>query len=134
MQQVKDRKKVNKIIDFLCSESGSHDYTINRREARDELGLQIEKPNDELYLLIKRIYDNIREELQLNNPFNPMSLLGTNNQVNYSLPRCLIESISGGSDRFISEGILNRRQVPVAPNVMRDGFEDQRTFEGWRHQ
>jgi hypothetical protein len=125
---------MGKIIDFLCSESGSHDYTINRREARDSLGLRIDKPNDELYSLIKRIYNNIKEELQLSNPYNPRSLLGTQMQVNYSLSRCLIESIAGGSDRFVSEGILTKSQVPVAPNIFTEKIADQRTFEGWRHQ
>jgi hypothetical protein len=32
--QVSEEKKVKSIISFLCSDSGSHDYTINRREAR----------------------------------------------------------------------------------------------------
>jgi hypothetical protein len=45
--------------DFLCSESGRHDQTINRREARDELGLRIEEPSQKLCELIKKIYDNI---------------------------------------------------------------------------
>ena len=35
--QVTDPQKKERIISFLCSESGSHDYTINRREAQDEL-------------------------------------------------------------------------------------------------
>src|SRR5262249_43060746 len=42
--RISDENVVKKIQDFLCSESGSHDYTINRREAA-ELGLQIEKPD-----------------------------------------------------------------------------------------
>ena len=44
--QIKDKKRTDKIISFLCSDSGSHDYTIHRREARDLLGLNIEKPDD----------------------------------------------------------------------------------------
>src|SRR5690606_12835793 len=43
-----DNKNIQKVVSFLCSESGSHDYTINRNEAL-ELGLNIEKPDDELY-------------------------------------------------------------------------------------
>ncbi len=43
-----------RIVQFLVSESGSHDYTINRREARDQLGLKIEKPDDTLYSKIKK--------------------------------------------------------------------------------
>lgn len=58
--QIKDIEKVDKIVNFLCSDSGSHDYTINRREAKNELGLVIDKPNDDLYMIIKKIYDDIQ--------------------------------------------------------------------------
>ncbi len=44
--QVTDANKIKQIIDFLCADSGSHDYTINRREA-DQLGLRIEKPSED---------------------------------------------------------------------------------------
>jgi|GEM_PF-2340954 len=41
-----DRQEdIDKILDFLCSESGSHDYTVYRREARELLGLPIETPS-----------------------------------------------------------------------------------------
>ena len=46
------------VIKFLCSESGSHDYTMHRKEAK-ELGLNIEKPDMDLYNCIKAIYDDI---------------------------------------------------------------------------
>ncbi len=57
--QVTEEATIEKVISFLCSESGSHDYTIHRREARSSLGLNIEKPDDKLYALVKRIYDDI---------------------------------------------------------------------------
>lgn len=53
INQVTDSTKIKQIIDFLCSDSGSHDYTINRREAKNTLGLNIIKPDEELYKLIK---------------------------------------------------------------------------------
>ena len=68
--QVTDKKKVCSIISFLCSESGSHDYTIHRREAR-ELGLKVERPDDTLYKLIKAIYDDVAAELELGTVFDP---------------------------------------------------------------
>ena len=74
-----DSKNVSKVISFLCSESGSHDYTIYRKEAKDELGLNIEKPNMELYNVIKSIYEDIENELELRNPFNINVLLATKN-------------------------------------------------------
>lgn len=45
----------DRILRFLCSESGSHDYTITRQEARDTLGLPIERPTDILYAQIRAI-------------------------------------------------------------------------------
>ena len=43
-QEARAEKTAN-IVSFLCSESGSHDHTINRREAR-ELGLVVENSDD----------------------------------------------------------------------------------------
>ena len=51
IRQVEDSEKSEKIIDFLCAESGSHDYTINRREAK-EMGLKVETPSEELYAIL----------------------------------------------------------------------------------
>lgn len=116
-----------KIIKILCSESGSHDYTISRREARDELGLDIEKPDMDLYNLLKKIHDDINNEMELTARYDPGVFLGTQNQAPYVFKRCLIESVDGGSHKFISEGTLQRVQTPQGP-----GFHDQRTFEGWR--
>ena len=132
--QIQDDKKVEAIISFLCSESGSHDYSIHRREARDILGLNIEKPTEPLYKLIKEIYDNIVKELDLTQAFDPNSLLGGQNQVKYSLRRALIESVDGGSYFFVSEGNLTRRQVQVQPGIQQIAIQDQRDFEGWRHE
>jgi hypothetical protein len=128
-QQIKDEKKKKIIIDFLCSESGSHDYTINRKEAKEDLGLNIEKPNDELYQIIKNIFDDIQNELELNSDFDPNSILGTSSNKPYQMKRALIESIRGGSHYFITEGNLSKIQQGV--NVL---INDQRIFEGWKYE
>jgi len=133
-RQIKDKKVIEKIIKFLVSDSGSHDYTINRREARDEFGLNIENPNDELYKLIKKLYDNMRQELLLNEKLDLHSLLGTNTQVNYSFRRALIESIDFGTNVFLSNGTLVKQSVVGPNNVQQVGINDQRTFEGWRYE
>ena len=43
----------DEIIKFLCSESGSHYYSIHRNEAIEHLGLHVEKPTMEFYKVIK---------------------------------------------------------------------------------
>ncbi len=121
---------VTKVISFLCSESGSHDYTIYRREAKEELGLNIEKPNDELYAVIKSIYQDIENEMELRNPYSPNVLLAIQNPHNYSLRRALIESVDGGCDVFLSEGTLSKHTLPNNQIAV----QDNRIFEGWKHE
>lgn len=132
--QVTDSVSVQKIISFLCSESGSHDYAIHRREARDSLGLNIEKPDDGLYKLIKQIYDDVAQELALYSKFDVNSQMGGQLQAKYSCKRAFIESVEGGSHFFISEGSLHKRQIQIEPGVEQVAIQDQREFEGWRYE
>jgi len=131
-RQVTEQKKVTSIISFLCSESGSHDYTIHRREARD-LGLKIEKPNDELYALIKSIYDDVEAELELGTAFDPKTYLGADAAKPYCFKRAVLESLLGGCHFCITEGRLEQQQVqtPVGAQIR---INDQRTYEGWRYE
>lgn len=130
IHQMDDKEKIKKVISFLCSDSGSHDYTINRREARDSLGLHVEKPDQELYNSIIGAYRCIEHELELTNPFDPKIALGNGSSIQYEARRALIESIDGGSDVFLSKGILST--VNVGPGQV--GIQDQRSFEGWQHE
>lgn len=126
-------ERIQRLVSFLCSESGSHDYTIYRRAARADLRLNIEHP-DAAYELIKGVYDDIRAELKLTTPYNPNLELGTHDQADYDFVRCILESVKGGSHRFVSRGRLTRRRIqdPKA-GVIREGVQDSRTFEGWEH-
>ena len=132
VNQVNDADKVQKIISFLCSESGSHDYTINRREAQNNLGLCIEKPNDTLYNLIKSTYNSFKEDMELGIQFDPNTYLGAKNQVPYVAYRGLIESVAGGTDAFTTNGNLTRVNISTG-NGQQIAINDQRTFEGWKH-
>jgi hypothetical protein len=126
-------EKEQKIINFLCSESGSHDYTIYRKEAIEELELSVEKPTQDLYNVIKNIYIDIESELELKNQYDPKILLATANPVNYSFRRGLIESIAGGCDVFLSTGILSKQNVLIN-GIQQAAIQDNRTFEGWKHE
>ncbi|MHB1320454.1 MAG: SDH family Clp fold serine proteinase [Acidithiobacillus ferrivorans] len=128
-----DQGKIDKILDFLCSESGSHDYTINRREAANELGLTITKPDETKYKVINALHQDYTRELELQTPFAPNVILGTDAEREYSFTRGLIESIPGGSTKFISCGKLLRTQIQVAPGQSQAAAEDRRTFEAWKH-
>ncbi|OYY74934.1 MAG: serine protease [Gammaproteobacteria bacterium 28-57-27] len=131
---IKDDGKVEHILDFLCSDSGSHDYTINRREAANELGLQIEKPTAPQYKIIKSLHDDYASELQLLSPYDPNLVLGQNQEVDYSFTRGLLESVEGGSTKFSSRGKLQRVQIPTHSGGRQEATEDRRNFEAWHHE
>lgn len=129
--QVTDAAKMRDIIAFLCSDSGSHDYTINRREAKNTLGLNIEKPDNDMYIIIKSIYDDISDELGLGTPFDPAAISQVNSGV-YNVKRALIESLLGGSDAFITEGTIKQIILPNQPG--QQVIQTTKTFEGWKHE
>lgn len=133
-RQITDENKIDRILEFLCSESGSHDYTIYRQEARDELGLKVERPDDVLYAKLKSIYDDFATELKLAEPYSQDVALAGQPDVDYEFRRALVESVAGGSHVFISQGRLTQRQVQTAPGVVQMAVKDCRTLEGWRHE
>ena len=125
VNQVTDENDIDHIIDFLCSESGSHDYTINRREAKDDLKLKVVKPSEDQYRIIKQIYDDISEELQLTTTFTPASINGA-----FAARRSLLESVEGGSDYYITEGTVKHEIMPSGE----ERIVVQQSFDGWRHE
>lgn len=135
LKHIDDEDKIEKLLSFLCSESGSHDYTIYRQEARDDLGLNIERPDDEQYSLIKEIYDDIVEELEMSLPYDPLLFLKGQNEATYEHKRALIESVNAGSHRFVTEGYLTKRRiVDQSKGIVHEGVQDDRIFEGWKYE
>jgi Serine dehydrogenase proteinase len=129
--QLDDENKIQRIIDFLCAESGSHDYTINRREARD-LGLIIETPSSEFYTQLNGLHKSFRDELRLLEPYDPYNVLGTSQRADYSFPRAIIESCNVGCHQFVSEGILMKMEIPTPSGILQHAVNDHRKFDGWR--
>lgn len=122
--QVTSPDKIKKITDFLCSESGSHDYTINRREAKNELGLNVVKPSEKQYKIIKAIYDDINDELMFSRPFSLADINGA-----YAVRRSILESVVGGADYFSTEGVVIKGKLPDGQIAIQNKIN----FEGWRH-
>lgn len=129
----------DEIVKFLCSESGSHDYSIHRNEAVEHLGLHVEKPTMDLYKVIKAVYDDMSTELELENPYDPGILLNQQNPYHYAFRRGLIESLYNGTDVYLSEGDLTMTTVgggisPMGPIPPQNQLQDTRIFEGWKHE
>jgi len=119
---------IEKITNFLCSDSWNHNYTINRKEAKESLGLKIDKPDDELYAIIKSIYDDLSDEMELRKHFNPAEILGTKEETFYEAKRAILESVPFGQYAFVTKGRIKKV-------VMDDGkmvqIQENRFFENW---
>lgn len=129
-------EKEEAIIAFLCSQSGSHDYSIRRREAKDSLGLPIEKPDWHQYQIINDIYESISSDLELEIPFNPLTILSNNissPQVTYTCKRGVIESLNYGSDQYITKGVLSIQNIPSSDGGSHQNLSDLKLFDGWKH-
>lgn len=122
------RKQKNTIINFLCSDSGSHDYTINYTEAK-QLGLNVELANNELNSLINDWYDIVCDELQLKTPYNPIFELAQLNSKSYEYKRVILDSIEYGREQFVSKGTLQK--IVIQMGVPNQQINDNRVFEGW---
>lgn len=131
-QGIDDEKKEG-IISFLCSESGSHDHSINRREARS-MGLVIENPTEKFYGTLKSLHHSVAETLKLRTPFSLDTELAGRPQTRYVSRRALIESVKHGSHQFVSEGEITKVAINPPGQMPQYGFSDSRDFEGWRKE
>lgn len=122
------KKQKTSIINFLCSDSGSHDYAINYTEAK-QLGLNVELASDELNSLINDWYNIICDELQLNNPYNPILELAQQNSKSYEYKRIILDSLEYGREQFVSKGTLQK--IILQSGVPNQQINDNRIFEGW---
>lgn len=128
--QVRSVENRKKIINFLSSDSGSHDYTLNRREVA-ALGLKVMKCSTNLYQILSDLYKNFRDEMKLRVPFTA-SEFPSNAVTPFSNLRATIESTSAAAVQFITEGTFVRQPAPP-PNVGEQVAVNV-TAEGWRVQ
>jgi hypothetical protein len=117
--------KRSRIADFLCSETGSHDYTIGATEAV-ALGLPVEVAEGAAARALARFRSDVIAEFDVRTPFVPDQLMacGEGGSVDYRCVRALVESLGHGAHHYVSEGTLSRAE---------DGaVKDRRRCDGWR--
>ena len=115
-------KRIRKLVDFLCSSSGSHDYTINRREAR-ELGMQVVKCSEELYENLRELSRNYSNLMKLREPIETDFINADESSL--ELTHSIIESEYGMSHLVSEYDIIGHDGRQVAA---------WRTFFGWKEK
>jgi len=120
--------EIDRIIEALTKTLYSHDYIINRKEAKSELKLNITEAEEIGSNFERYIYELLAEyetEMELTNLFNPEALLGASDgPKNCEFRRAFIES-AGRTDCFISVKEFQRVQqgppiVPVPQKIIQE--------------
>jgi len=92
-QHVSD-KQAKEIIENLTSKLYSHRHLINRKEAKNSVGFGsiIEFANAETKALCDKLFDEATVLLEMKNDFDPLAILGTDQEKKIELKRALVYS------------------------------------------
>lgn len=114
-----EESRIGTIIDALTEKMYSHGHAIGRREAT-ELGLPVDKPDDNLEAFIWSLYQEYETLLQLNEPIDPEELLTSKNKeehIEELIPLAVIESVQKLDVFEINAVFRRKRQIPPNPQI-----------------
>lgn len=105
--------QIQKIIENLTEKLYSHQHLINRNEAKNIIGfgetIQYAKPDEED--LMNAILDYYQTQLEINKDFNPIEILKTDIEKEYSLIRAVIKSAKQ-ENNFVSKYKIIKLPAP----------------------
>lgn len=117
-QHIDDEDKINDIIRILIEERFSHNYLIGRKEAKEDLGLNIVDVSEELMEDIMELYDEYSKLLKLDVPHNNETIIGKDDEATITFHRSVVES-AHLSHIYSSEFKINRVQIPDSQTGIR---------------
>jgi adenosine/AMP kinase len=88
-----DEERIKKCIGTLTRQRFSHTYIINRREAKEVLGLHIIEPDEKLTDLIINLFNAYNDIIMMDKPYHPEVVLGGDNVKIADFNRGIIESV-----------------------------------------
>lgn len=139
MTREEDQSEILRIVEALTKNLYSHDYIINRKEAKNEIKLRIkdaEDVNGGFENLIYDLFHEYEEEMCLGYSFNPEILLGNNNVANEIFKRAFIDS-ENRTDIFITEKEFKKvplQQGPPNMPVPQTVIQERIIKEGWEEE
>jgi hypothetical protein len=115
-----EESRVGNIIESLTEKMYSHGHAIGRSEAID-LGLSVDKPNEDLEMLIWNLYQEYEQLLQLAEPIDSEGLLTKENKEELAManiPLAVLESIPKLDIYELNAVYRRKRQVPPNPQIV----------------
>jgi len=134
-----DSSEIERIVNYLSRELGSHDYEISRTEAKEKLHNVIDA-SPELSKSMWELYDAYRDLMELDTTFDPEMILGNDQQKIYKTDLAIIESIEH-LHRYRQVHNMRRVKIPqqhglppgLPPGFIGEGVQDRITKIGWEH-
>ena len=124
-----DRSEIDRIVNYLSRELGSHDYEISRTEAKDKLP-KVADASDTISEFMWELYRTYRELMDLDNAFNPEMILGANQQMQYQTNVAIVES-TARLDHFQQVFDLRRVKIPQPGGLIAEGIQHKPLKAGW---
>ena len=128
---IEDEEQIDRIIKTLIRQRFSHDYIIGRREAKEDLKLNIVEPDQALNKLILELFYAYNNLLEMETPYSQEVILGQENEKVEIFNRAMIESFDL-THVFRTEINIKRAQVQQpGTQVPVEGFQEKILQEGW---
>lgn len=116
---LKDEKKIKNIAEYLVEKFYAHDHIINRKEAKDLIGLNIFSANGALENKMWELYLEYEKMLKLKEPYKDEQTLGNDPRI---IPVTIIESSTMSSKKnikqFIKEVNLPQQNMTAMPIIV----------------
>ncbi|MBA7521424.1 hypothetical protein ES705_13531 [subsurface metagenome] len=132
-----DDPRIDRIVDSLTEKLFSHDYSINRTEAK-KIGLtNIKDTDSNTEETIWKLFVSYHDYLELDRPFDPDSYLGDENEKTLEIDRAIIET-ENLSHYFHTKKIIRRVEQKIQPPIpntkpfIQSVFQERVIFEGWQ--
>jgi len=126
-----NKELIKKVTGTLIRERFSHDYIINRKEARETLGLNITDPDEKLTDFIIGLFDAYSSIIQLDVPYTPEIVLRNADSGIFTFNRGMIESSAlthvFRTIREVRRVQITQQNIPIP--VM--GYQERVLDERW---
>ena len=134
MSLEEDKKEIDQIVEALTRTLYSHDYIINWKEAKENIGLKVKnlkEVNAGFEDIVYRLFKEYEQEMSLTDSFSPEVLLGSDQEAGGTFNRAYVES-NEITDVFLTEKTYRRvQQTPPVVPVPTEIIEERIIREGW---
>ncbi len=130
-----DEARINHIVNKLTKELPTHNYLIGLNEAKTDIRLHVNEPDEEVEKLIWDLYKEYEGWLHLTSPHSPELDLGSEDQKKVRYDRAILECLDNeklSQYVFVTDKMLLRAKVtPPGMQTPVDQVGERIIYQGW---